>query len=72
MQISRGFLLLPRKKNMPAQIFEDCLCCSLNRKATHLEKLDVSPGSVLTYCPTCAQETRPGSTALTLRDAVAC
>lgn len=53
-------------ENLPAQMFEDWLYCSLDRKATHVENLDISPGPVLTYCTICVQETRPGSTDLIL------
>lgn len=47
-------------------MFEDCLYCSLDRKATHVENLNISPGPVVTYCTICVQETRPGSTDLIL------
>lgn len=53
-------------ENFPAQMFEDCLYCSLDRKATHVENLNISPGPVLTYCTICVQETRPGNTNLIL------
>lgn len=53
-------------ENLPAQMFEDSLYCSLDRKATHVENLDISPGPVLTYCTICVQETRPGNTDLIL------
>ena len=45
-RFARCFLFLPRQ--LPAQIFEDCLYHSLDRKATHMENLDLSPGPVLT------------------------